>query len=156
MSDTQDLIASIDERIVEARKEIASLEAALAAINTEAPAPKRSSPAAAQAAAPAREAPRRRARPGRASRRKASEVVPAGKLEMLLTAHDGLTTADLAEQANGGREQVLTLLRELEAAGRIRRTGERRSTRWHLITDEDRIAARVAELERQSRRVKAS
>lgn len=78
-------------------------------------------------------------------------MVPAGKLETLLGASDGLTTTALAEQANGGRDQVLTLLRELEAAGRIRRTGQRRATRWHVITDEDRIAARVAELERQSR-----
>jgi hypothetical protein len=41
---------------------------------------------------------------------------------------------------------VLVLLRELEAAGRVRRSGQRRGTRWHAITDEERIAERAAEL----------
>jgi hypothetical protein len=39
-------------------------------------------------------------------------------------------------------------LRELERAGEVRSAGERRGTRWTLVTDEDRIAQRVAELER--------
>jgi hypothetical protein len=43
-------------------------------------------------------------------------------------------------------------LRELEKTDQIRRTGERRGTRWHLITDEDRVAARAAEIAAQSRR----
>jgi hypothetical protein len=47
---------------------------------------------------------------------------------------------------------VLTLLRELETAGRIRRTGQRRGTRWHAITDEDRIRDRAAELARRRRK----
>jgi hypothetical protein len=63
-----------------------------------------------------------------------------------------MTTAELVTQTGGDRQQLLTLLRELEAAGEVRRSGERRATRWHVITDEDRIAARVAELERQSSR----
>ncbi len=63
-----------------------------------------------------------------------------------------MSTSDLAVQTGGDRQQLLTLLRELEAAGQVRRSGERRNTRWHAITDEDRIAARVAELERQRSR----
>jgi DNA-binding IclR family transcriptional regulator len=78
--------------------------------------------------------------------------VPAGRLESLLSENGGLTTSALAERTNGNRDQVLTLLRELEAAGRIRRTGQRRSTRWHAITDEDRIRERAAELAARSRR----
>jgi hypothetical protein len=97
-------------------------------------------------ARPARPARRRRAR-----RKLAGEVVPAGKLELLLSGSDGLTTSALAEQAGGDRDQVLTLLRELETSGRIRRSGERRSTRWHAITDEDRIAERAAELASRTR-----
>jgi DNA-binding IclR family transcriptional regulator len=72
--------------------------------------------------------------------------VAAGKLELLLSKADGVTTSELAEQANGDRDQVLVLLRELEAAGRVRRSGQRRGTRWHAITDEDRIQQRAAEL----------
>jgi hypothetical protein len=74
------------------------------------------------------------------------EVVAAGKLELLLSRADGVTTSELAEQANGDRDQVLVLLRELEAAGRVRRSGQRRSTRWHAITDEERMQQRAAEL----------
>jgi len=80
--------------------------------------------------------------------------VPAGRLELLLSENGGLTTSVLAERANGNRDQVLTLLRELEAAGRVRRTGQRRSTRWHAITDEDRIRQRAAELAARSRRAR--
>jgi hypothetical protein len=69
----------------------------------------------------------------------------------MLAEHDGVTTTALAGLANAERDQVLTLLRELEAAGRARRTGQRRGTRWHAITDEDRITARAAQLERQSK-----
>jgi hypothetical protein len=35
-----------------------------------------------------------------------------------------------------------------EASGKVRRTGNRRSTPWPLITDQDLIAQRTAELER--------
>ncbi|MDQ6815805.1 MAG: hypothetical protein M3018_00145 [Actinomycetota bacterium] len=69
---------------------------------------------------------------------------------MLLAETGGLTTAALAERANGHRSQVLVLLRELESAGRIRRTGQRRSTRWQAITDEERIQQRAAELAARS------
>ena len=57
-----------------------------------------------------------------------------------------MSTSALAERANGNRDQTLTLLRELEQAGRIRRTGQRRATRWHAITDQERIETRAAEL----------
>jgi len=59
---------------------------------------------------------------------------------------DGMTTADLAKRADAGLDHVLLLLRELEQARRVRRTGQRRATRWHAITDEDRIRERAAEL----------
>jgi hypothetical protein len=45
---------------------------------------------------------------------------------------------------------VLTLLREAEQAGTVKRAGERRGTRWHPNTDEHRIAERAAELAAQS------
>jgi len=78
--------------------------------------------------------------------------VPADQVESLLSGNGGLTTSELADRANGNRDQVLGLLRDLEAAGRVRRTGQRRGTRWHQITDEDRIRVRAAELEATRRR----
>ncbi|MGP0050226.1 MAG: hypothetical protein ACLPZR_15440 [Solirubrobacteraceae bacterium] len=73
-------------------------------------------------------------------------------MEELLGAGKGLTTAILAERLKGDRGQVLALLLDLEATGRVRRTAERRGTRWHLISDEDRITARAAEPESEGNR----
>jgi hypothetical protein len=41
----------------------------------------------------------------------------------------------------------------MEAAGDLRRTGTRRTTRWHQVTDGERIAACAAELEARGRRL---
>ena len=78
--------------------------------------------------------------------------MPAGKLTALLDGSAAMSTSELAKATNGRPDQILSLLRELEKADQIRRSGERRGTRWHLITDEDRIAARAAEIAGQSKR----
>jgi hypothetical protein len=101
---------------------------------------------------PASRPPKRARRPSRPRARRTSTDIPADRLESLLSANGGLTTSTLAEQSGGNRDQVLKLLRELEAAGRIRRTGQRRATRWHAITDEDRIRERAEELEATRKR----
>lgn len=90
---------------------------------------------------------RRRPNTKRQSRSKRAGIVPpAGKLESLLASADGLTTTALAELTNARPDHVRTLLRELEQAGTVRRTGQRRGTRWHLVSDDQWIAARAAEL----------
>ncbi len=89
---------------------------------------------------------RRRQKP-----RRSTQVLLAEQLEGILgESNDGLSTAAIAEQGNAEASQVLTLLRELEKSGQVRRTGERRGTRWHPITEEDRIAERAAELASRS------
>jgi hypothetical protein len=138
------LIQSLDARIAEANEEIAQLEAARTALigksNGRArtqPEPKVEKPA-----------PKKPARPraGRKPRQK-REVVPAEKLVVLLGERGDQSTAELAKLADGTPDQVLALLKELETADKIRRTGQRRSTRWRLMTEDDRVADRVAELE---------
>jgi hypothetical protein len=91
---------------------------------------------------------------GEARRRptRSTKVLLADTAERMLAEGDGVTTGELAEQARADRDQVLTLLRDLEAARRVRWTGQRRATRWHAITDEDRIRERAAELASRSRR----
>jgi hypothetical protein len=109
-------------------------------------------PASSASPRPLRSRLRKSARRGtRAKAGRAVEVVPAGKLELLLSDTGGLATSAVAERADADRDQVLTLLRELERAGRVRRTGQRRATRWHAITDEERIRERAAELAARSR-----
>jgi len=133
----EDLVRSIDDRIRELKGEIASLHDALQALSSNGgPAP----------------APRPRAKQTRKRASRPAKAVPAETLERLLADSDGLTTAALAKQANGDPAYVLRLLRELEAADRVRRTGERRATRWHAITDEDRIQERAAELASRPKR----
>jgi hypothetical protein len=79
------------------------------------------------------------------------EVLLAGKLEaMLREAEGGLSAVAISERANAGYRQVLVLLRELESAGQVRRAGARRTSLWRLITDEERIAQRAAELASRS------
>jgi hypothetical protein len=148
MKTTQDIVDSIDTRLRDLNQEIETLTAARSALGSDGA--RASAPAAAPAVAPA---PRARRRPRRRARgAAAAEVIPAGRLEVLLSENGGLTTSVLAERTNGDRDQVLTLLRELEAAGRVRRTGQRRSTRWHAITDEDRIRERAADLASRRKR----
>lgn len=181
MSRLSELIDSIDGRLGEAKQEIASLEAARTALNANSTAlttiptlakrarARKIAAAAAASKAPAvvkgsarSDAPQgsspAQGKPVRPARRRVAKatkvktaIVPAGTIEVLLSGSESLTTTALAEQANGNRDHVLTVLRELETAGKVRRSGERRSVRWHAITDEDRVAARVAELEAQSK-----
>jgi hypothetical protein len=136
---TDIIIANIDQRLRQAQAEIKQLEAArkvLANGSKSTPAPK---------------ARRTRTQPAKP----APQVVPAGKLVSLLARAEGMTTSELAKATNGDQSRVLALLKEREASGQVRRSGERRATRWHVITDQDRVAARAAELERQSKRTRA-
>lgn len=135
MHHSQELATSIDQRLSELRQEISSLQAARTAMADTHRQPARLQPRAKPSAA----------KPARSKR--SGATLSAGALEALLGDSDGLTTTDLAHRTRTDRQQVLKLLREGEDADRIRRTGQRRGTRWHLITDEHRIAARVAELE---------
>jgi hypothetical protein len=139
MRSIEELIQSIDDRIRELNAEIASLQEARSALISNGSTP----------------TPSQKPRAKRAARRrptKAREVLLSDTAEQMLAEGDGLTTTAIAEQAGADRDQVLTLLRDLEAARRVRRTGQRRATRWYAITDEDRIQERAAELASRSRR----
>jgi hypothetical protein len=118
MSHSTELRAKLVQGIQELESDLSRLRAALAALDG---APSASKPAAEPSA------PRRRSR----RRNQGTEVVPAGKIESLLASTDGITTAELARQTNGGHEQILSILKELEQAGKAHRSGTRRSTRWH-------------------------
>lgn len=141
MPSLEQLIQSIDGRIEHLNSEITSLEAARAALTVNGAAPPPSS------AAHSRPKPERRRRRTRSRRRLTAEAA-----EQLLANSDGLTTATIAEHTGANRDQVLVWLRDLEQARRVRRSGQRRATRWHAITDEDRIRERAAELARRSSR----
>ncbi len=174
MRTTQEIVESIDSRLRELNNEIKTLDAARAALDGRENRPSRPPPptATGRNRPPSRAKPRTKAsvpskrqapahavaEPVSRPRKRAPTTsgpgtrrtlggIPADRLESLLSGDGGLTTSALAAQAGANRDQVLRLLRDLETAGRIRRTGQRRGTRWHAITDEDRIRERAAELE---------
>jgi hypothetical protein len=127
MSHSTELRAQLVQSIEQAESEIVALRSALAALD--------SSDHSAGPAAQRRTAQPRAAQP-RSTRRRSrrtsgTEIVPAGKIESMLGASAGITTAELARQTNGGHEQILSMLKELEQAGKAHRSGTRRSTRWH-------------------------
>jgi hypothetical protein len=87
--------------------------------------------------------------PAARATRRGTRPLGQEELERILgDAKSGLSASTIADQAGAGYQPTLTLLRELEAKGAVRREGSRRSTRWRLLTDEDWIAERTAELER--------
>ena len=92
----------------------------------------------------------RKAAAKRTRRPRAGMAVGAETLGRVLAAtSSGLSANVIAEQAGAGYTAILKRLHELEAAGEVRRSGSRRTTVWRLITDEERIAERAAELERR-------
>jgi hypothetical protein len=92
----------------------------------------------------------RKAAAKRTRRQRAGMAVGAETLERVLAnTSSGLSANVIAEEAGAGYTAILKLLHELEAAGEVRRSGSRRSTAWRMITDEERIAERAAELERR-------
>jgi hypothetical protein len=100
-------------------------------------------------AAATRPNPRPRAPRAPAKSPKSSEVLLAGKLEaMLRQAGHGLSARAIAKAAKARDRQVRALLSERESSGHVRRAGTGRGTRWRLITDEERVAARAAELQK--------
>jgi hypothetical protein len=139
----EELIESLDGRIRELSDAIASLQDARTALTSNG------------GAAVRVRSPRRHVRPKRLARRKparTSRVLPADNAVQLLADEGGMTTPALAKQAGADRDEVLALLRDLEKARRVRRTGQRRATRWHAITDEDRISQPAAEPTTRRRR----
>ena len=137
MTFIEDLHESIERRLQELRAEIAKIEDARHALTNGS-----AKPAAAQPQ-PAAANPRRR--------RQKLKVITEEQLQLILSgSDDGLSTAAIAAQGHADAAQVLAVLRKQEAAGQVRRSGERRGTRWHLITDVDRIADRAAELAARS------
>jgi hypothetical protein len=144
----EDLVYSIDARLQALSREIVSLEEARSALISNG----RPQPQARRARPRKARRTSRRTPPKATKRAKPNSVLLADQTERLLASTNGLSTAALAKQAGANHDQVLALLRDLEKARRVRRSGQRRATRWHAITDEDRIRERAAELAARSRR----
>jgi DNA-binding IclR family transcriptional regulator len=62
----------------------------------------------------------------------------------------GLSLVALARRSGVSEAKVGERLRTLERSGEARSSGPRRTSLWRLVTDEERIAERAAELARVS------
>jgi hypothetical protein len=133
-----DIRAMLQQRIREAESDLDRLRAALKAVD-------------APASPPARRKRPTSAKPKPAPEKRKPKVIPLGKLTDLLSSSNGLTTRELAKQTEGDSKQILELLKEAEAGDQVRREGSRASTKWFVVTDKDRVAARAAELAAQAR-----
>lgn len=141
-----ELVVSIDSLVESHTQEISVLEAARAALVATDRTSRPSRPIEV-AATPVATRSTNGAKPHKARQRRARrDPVPAAKIERLLIDGGELTTGQLAERAGGDRDQILGVLRELETAGKVSRSGERRTTKWRAFTDEDWVSRRAAEL----------
>jgi predicted Rossmann fold nucleotide-binding protein DprA/Smf involved in DNA uptake len=143
MSYIPTLVASLDTRLEQLAAEISSLEHARAELQPRTP----TTPAIPRSRAT--QTSRLRLTPQATARKRSGSSLSGEQLQQLLAdTGSGLSAGAIAAQTGVDRGRVLAGLRELETAGKVRRTGSRRTTQWLLITDEDRIAQRAAELER--------
>ena len=152
MPEIAQILDAIEQRLTQAHAEIDSLTTAreiLAGAPASSTSRSRARTRVAESAAPRSE--RAKSRRSRRSRRTGEH--PEQTIEALLgESTAGISAVALSKRAGMGYARVLHRLHELESAGTVLSTGTNRTSLWRLVTDEDRIAQRVAELERASAR----
>jgi hypothetical protein len=147
-ANTTDATATQSRRRAARRRLTPSEEPPEPAIRSSEPEPVKAAQDVGSAVAPKRSTRKRASTVTR--RRRGGGAVGTETLERLLAdTAAGLSANAIAQQVGAGYNRTLKLLRELEAAGQVRRSGSRRSTVWRLITEEEHIAQRAAELERR-------
>ncbi len=177
MSDSYQILAAIETRLIEAREEITALQAARGALagsthstrsrpraNSRSSGPRRphvrsttrttpSNGAASVSAAAALKAKDAQAsKPARSARGPRARTLGDNAIESLLREKaDGFSAAALTKLTGVSHARITARLRDLEQAGEARSSGTRRTSLWRMVTDEERIAERAAELEKAQR-----
>jgi predicted Rossmann fold nucleotide-binding protein DprA/Smf involved in DNA uptake len=121
-----DIKATIGQLTAERDKLDKAIQALQALENASEPAPRRAAPRPARARA---RRTRATATTNGASAR-GTALTPA-KVVSLVTA-DGVPASAIRQQTGGSADAVLRVLKQLESDGAVKRTGARRSTKWHL------------------------
>lgn len=175
MSDSEQILDAIETRLIEARGEITALQAARSALagsthstrsrpraNSRSSGPRRApmsrsttrtAPSNGAASLPVAAAPK--AKDVQAAKRSPSVRPPRARplgddaIESLLRERaDGLSAAALTKLTGASHARVTARLRGLEQAGQARSSGTRRTSLWRMVTNEERVAERAAELEK--------
>lgn len=103
----------------------------------------------------------RRSPRGRATRQRTTNGRSAGKVALTpdvvvsLVTPEGVPAREIRAKVNGSDNQVLKVLKDLESEGKVKRTGQRRATKWHRVTENGRSAARAAKPTRRARQPKS-
>jgi hypothetical protein len=119
-----DIKATIGQLTAERDKLDKAIQALQSLEDASGPAPRATTPRATHARRT-----RRTATTNGASR--ASKVLTPEKVVSLVTT-DGVAASEVREQTGGSADAVLRVLKQLESDGAVKRTGARRSTKWHL------------------------
>jgi hypothetical protein len=149
MSFIEQLSGSLEVRLRQLEREIASLEAARSElVRSDASAGATRLPIAGNGGPPV--APARRARARRRSRVSDAEIDAA--IETLLRdVPDGTSAITLTKRTGAPYARVRERLATMERADHVRRSGAKRTSLWRLVSEDELIAERAAELERLSR-----
>ena len=119
-----DIKATIGQLSAERDKLDKAIQALQALEESSAPAPRATAPRAARA----RRTTRRAVSTNGAS---ASKALTPEKVVKLVTTN-GVAASEIRAKTGGSADAVLRVLKQLESDGAVKRTGERRSTKWHL------------------------
>jgi predicted Rossmann fold nucleotide-binding protein DprA/Smf involved in DNA uptake len=144
--DITQVIEQLQAQLAETEADAQRLRTAIAALQGSAestPAPSRG-----------RRSPRGRATRQRTSNGRTSKVALTPDVVVKLVTPEGVPAREIRSQVNGSDNQVLKVLKDLESEGKVKRTGQRRATKWHLVTENGRSATRAAKPTRRARQPK--
>ncbi len=102
----------------------------------------------------ARRSPRGRATRQRASNGRTAKVALSPDVVVKLVTPEGVPAREIRSQVNGSDNQVLKVLKDLESEGKVKRTGQRRATKWHLATENGGSATSATKPTRRTRQAK--
>jgi predicted HTH transcriptional regulator len=119
-----DVKATIGQLTAERDKLDQAIQALHALEDASGPAPRATAPRATRA----RRTRRTAATDGASARGKM--LTPENVVRLVTTG--GVAASEIREQTGGSADAVLRILKQLESDGAIKRTGARRSTKWHL------------------------
>jgi predicted Rossmann fold nucleotide-binding protein DprA/Smf involved in DNA uptake len=119
-----DIKATIGQLTAERDKLDQAIQALQALEDSSGPAPRATAPRALRH--------RARRRPAATKGASAASKVLTPENVVRLVTTDGVPASEIREQTGGSAETVLRVLKQLESDGAVKRTGARRSTKWHL------------------------
>ena len=125
----EQLKAQLAETEADAQRLRTAIEALAGTVDSS-PAPARS-----------RRSPRARTTRQRTSNGRTAKAALTPDVVVKLVTPEGVPAREIRSQVNGSDNQVLKVLKDLESEGKIKRTGQRRATKWHLATANGSSAA---------------